>query len=171
MASTSGASSRKRKAPPRPPHPSFSNEILDAYETHVQRLKTVHEMRREATTLKNVATDVDVVEAVDVWDTLGKKQPTDKFNGCVNLRTLRSLLKLIDDRGFERYQCDSLSVCSTMRFSQGFVSRILCLDRNTKCNFTRRLSDACRASSTRESGEKTEPQSWLTIIGTAARRK
>lgn len=104
MASTSAApaaASRKRKAASIV-HPSFSSEILDAYETHVQRLKTVHEMRKDATSLKNVATDVEVVEAVDVWDTLGKRQPTDKFNGCVNLRTLRSLLKLIDERGFER---------------------------------------------------------------------
>lgn len=141
-AASSSSSSRKRKAASTA-HPSFSNEILDAYETHVQRLKTVHEMRKDATSLKNVATDVEVVEAVDVWDTLGKRQPTDKFNGCVNLRTLRSLLKLIDERGFERYCCNSLSVLSNMRFFTR--SRLLvfsCSGRNIKCSFTRRLSVA-----------------------------
>ena len=99
------AASRKRKVA----SPFFSADILDAYETHVKRLKEVHEMRKEATSLKNVATDVEVVESVDVWDTLGKKQPGDKFNGCTNLRTLRSLLKIIDERGFER--CVTLLYC------------------------------------------------------------
>ena len=87
------SASRKRKVP------DFSNEILEGYQAHAQRLKKAHEQRREATSLKNVATDVDVIESIDIIDTLGKRQPNDRFNGCVNLRTLRSLLKLIDDRG------------------------------------------------------------------------
>lgn len=98
MPPSSSSSHRKRKAVA----PQFSEEFLNEYETHVQRLKTAHESKKEATALKNVATDKDVVEAADVWDTLGKKQPGDRFNGCVNLRTLRTLLKMIDERGFER---------------------------------------------------------------------
>tara|TARA_B100000767_G_C19233738_1_gene316290 strand:- start:5 stop:349 length:345 start_codon:yes stop_codon:yes gene_type:complete len=105
------ASSRKRKIAT----PNFSVEILDAYDTHVKRLKEVHEMRKEATSLRNITTDVELVEAVDVWDTLGKRQPGDKFNGCVNLRTLRSLLKIIDDRGFERCVFDTTNTNSPER--------------------------------------------------------
>jgi hypothetical protein len=119
-ASASAApASRKRKVA----SPFFSADILDAYETHVKRLKEVHEMRKEATSLKNVATDVEVVESVDVWDTLGKKQPGDKFNGCTNLRTLRSLLKIIDERGFERSE-------HQMQFHSAFEVSIQCMTHN-----------------------------------------
>lgn len=82
--------------------PAFSAAFLEAFETHTKRLKQAHEVKKEATSLKNVAIDKDVVQAIDVWDTLGKRQPSDKFNGCVNLRTLRTLLGMIDERGFER---------------------------------------------------------------------
>ena len=97
-------------APPAPP--AFPEEILNGFESHIEKLKTTHETKKEATALRNVAMDTDVVESVDVIDTLGKRQPYDKFNGCVNLRTLRSLLKLIDDRGFERYASIRLNLCS-----------------------------------------------------------
>jgi len=117
MSAPASAAYRKRKVA----NPFFSAEILDAYETHVKRLKEVHEMRKESTSLRNVATDVEVVESMDVWDTLGKKQPSDKFNGCTNLRTLRSLLKIIDERGFERSE-------HQMQFHSAFercVSRVI----------------------------------------------
>jgi len=103
--------------------PAFSVEILDAYDSHVKRLKEVHEMRKEATALRNITTDVELVEAVDVWGTLGQRQPGDKFNGCVNLRTLRSLLKIIDDRGFERSE-------HQMQFHSAFEVSIQCMTHN-----------------------------------------
>ena len=40
--------------------------------------------------------------AVDIKDTLGVRLPNDRWQGCTNLRTLRALLSIIDDRGFER---------------------------------------------------------------------
>lgn len=89
-------SSRKRKAG------AFSDEVLSKFEEHARRVADVHQMKKQATSLKNVATDTEVVQSVDVWDTLGVRQPTDRFNGDVNLRTLRTLLKFIDARGFER---------------------------------------------------------------------
>ena len=90
-------SSGKRKAG------NFSDEVLGKFEEHAQRVADVHQMKKQATSLKNVATDTEVVQSIDVWDTLGVRQPTDRFNGDVNLRTLRTLLKFIDARGFERY--------------------------------------------------------------------
>lgn len=115
--SSSSSARRKRKANV----PQFSDAFLNEYEAHVQRLKTVHESKKEATAIKNVVTDKDVLEAADIWDTLGKRQPGDRFNGCVNLRTLRTLLKMIDDRGFERSE-------HQMQFHSAFercVSRVV----------------------------------------------
>lgn len=83
----------------------FAACVFDAYGEHVVSLKQASEAKRQATTLSNIATDKEVVRVSNVWDTLGKKQPSDRFDGCVNLRTLRTLLKIIDDRGFERCAC------------------------------------------------------------------
>ena len=47
--------------------------------------------------------DKDEKEATTVTDSLGKRQPSDQYEGDVNLRTLRTLLRMIDDRGWERY--------------------------------------------------------------------
>ena len=53
--------------------------------------------------LRNVVEDKQDHEAISVEDTLGRRQPTDVYSGDVNLRTLRLLLKMIDNRGWERY--------------------------------------------------------------------
>ena len=58
--------------------------------------------RREAVRLRAVVDDDEDAVAVDIRDTLGVRQPQDKWQGCTNLRTLRTLLTIIDDRGFER---------------------------------------------------------------------
>ena len=52
---------------------------------------------------RNVVEDDEEREALNVTDTLGKRQPQDVYDGDVNLRTLRTLLKMIDERGWERY--------------------------------------------------------------------
>ena len=41
-------------------------------------------------------------EQVSEADALGKWQPQDEMQGDVNLRTLRTLLTMIDQKGFER---------------------------------------------------------------------
>lgn len=176
------AASRKRKVA----NPFFSAEILDAYETHVKRLKEVHEMRKESTSLRNVATDVEVVESMDVWDTLGKKQPSDKFNGCTNLRTLRSLLKIIDERGFERCvlalysvvleslitNCCRLHVHRSehqMQFHSAFercVSRVIYkVSVNQFLDIIHSKFLTLWLLCCRESGAETEPQSCSTMDG------
>lgn len=77
--------------------------ILEEFQTHCTSLRHAYNARREAVVLKNVVEDRQDREATAVEDTLGKRQPTDKYEGDVNLRTLRLLLKMIDDRGWERY--------------------------------------------------------------------
>ena len=82
--------------------PIFSNTTLDEFAAHSTKMREAARARREAVRLRAVAdADADAV-AVSVWDTLGVRLPNDKWRGCTNLRTLRALLSIIDDRGFER---------------------------------------------------------------------
>lgn len=93
------ASSSRQASRPQTP---FNSEVLDAFESHAIKLRASHRARREAVQLRSVVTDDSIVAAVDIRDTLGVKQPQDKWQGCTNLRTLRTLLTFVDDRGFER---------------------------------------------------------------------
>jgi hypothetical protein len=76
--------------------------VLAEFEVHVQRLKEASRTRKTAMEYRNVVEDDDEREALNVIDTLGKRQPQDVYDGDVNLRTLRTLLKMIDERGWER---------------------------------------------------------------------
>lgn len=70
---------------------------------------------------RNVVEDDEEREALNIIDTLGKRQPQDVYDGDVNLRTLRTLLKMIDERGWERSP-------HQMQFHSSFercVSRVL----------------------------------------------
>ena len=81
---------------------SFSQEVLNQFEAHASKMREHARARREAVQLRSVVDDDADVVAVDIRDTLGVRQPQDKWQGDVNLRTLRTLLSIIDDRGFER---------------------------------------------------------------------
>jgi len=101
---------RQRSKPATP----FKTEVLDHFEKHSIALKAAHVARKEAVQLRSVVTDNSLVAAIDIRDTLGVRQPTDKWQGCTNLRTLRTLLGFVDDRGFERYA----HFLFVLRFSQ-----------------------------------------------------
>lgn len=73
--------------------------VLEAFEAHRTRLAEASRQRREAVCFKNVVDDKQERSALSIVDTLGKRQPGDQFNGDVNLRTLRTLLTMIDQRG------------------------------------------------------------------------
>jgi hypothetical protein len=77
--------------------------VLEAFEKHSESLRVAARKRRSAVQLRNVVEDKDEKEATTVTDSLGKRQPSDQYEGDVNLRTLRTLLRMIDDRGWERY--------------------------------------------------------------------
>mgnify|MGYP006078356491 CR=1 FL=1 len=81
----------------------FSNDILAEFSSHSTKMREASRARREAVQLRAVVDDTADAMAVDIKDTLGVRQPNDRWQGCVNLRTLRTLLSMIDDRGFERY--------------------------------------------------------------------
>jgi hypothetical protein len=82
--------------------PIFSDATLDAFESHSTKMREAARARRAAVQLRAVVDDKEDGQAVSIWDTLGVRLPNDKYDGCVNLRTLRTLLTIIDDRGFER---------------------------------------------------------------------
>jgi hypothetical protein len=79
-----------------------AEDVLSEFQQHVARLRDASRSRKESVKFKSVVDDFEEREAVSVSDTLGVRQPSDVYDGDVNLRTLRSLLKIIDDRGWER---------------------------------------------------------------------
>ena len=76
--------------------------VFEEFDTHSSRLKDAARARKEAVRCRNVVEDSEDGEAITALDTLGKKQYTDTYDGDTNLRTLRTLLSMIDDRGWER---------------------------------------------------------------------
>lgn len=81
----------------------LSQELHALFQSHAEDLRQSHNARKEAVTLKSVATDTSTrTGTMDITETLGVRMPGDRWQGCVNLRTLRTLLSMVDDRGFER---------------------------------------------------------------------
>lgn len=80
----------------------FSNDVLSEFVSHSSKMREASRARRDAVQLRAVVDDDADAMAIDIKDTLGVRQPNDRWQGCVNLRTLRTLLSMIDDRGFER---------------------------------------------------------------------
>jgi len=80
----------------------FSARVFTEFETHASKMREASRARRDAVQLRAAVDDDADAVAIDVRDTLGVPQPQDKFKGCTNLRTLRTLLSIVDDRGFER---------------------------------------------------------------------
>ena len=80
----------------------FSAHVFTEFESHASKMREASRARRDAVQLRAAVDDDADAVAVDIRDTLGVVQPQDKFKGCTNLRTLRTLLSIVDDRGFER---------------------------------------------------------------------
>lgn len=80
----------------------LAEAVLSEFEKHCERTRAAARARKEAVAFKSIVDDAEDREEMDIMDTLGKKQPTDKYDGDVNLRTLRTLLGIIDERGWER---------------------------------------------------------------------
>ena len=80
----------------------LSKTLRSEFEAQSDRLAKRARQRRDAVQLRSVAIDREERDQASEADMLGRKQPQDEFQGDTNLRTLRSLLKMIDERGFER---------------------------------------------------------------------
>jgi hypothetical protein len=82
--------------------PLVSEGMQAAFAAHAAKMREASRARRDAVRLRSIVDDTTDNVAVDIRDTLGVRQPQDKWQGCTNLRTLRTLLGIVDDRGFER---------------------------------------------------------------------
>ena len=85
-----------------PPECCFGKELLSEFNQHAERLRKRSRARRQAMTLKSTVLDREDREQASAEDLLGRRQPQDEFQGDVNMRTLQALLKMIDEKGFER---------------------------------------------------------------------
>jgi len=96
--------SKRTRTPSSMPIPS---SVFDAFEAHVQSARAAHERRKASAAFCNVVDDRETRETLSVEQTLGRRQPQDVFAGDVHLRTMRTLLSLVDERGWERsaHQC------------------------------------------------------------------
>jgi hypothetical protein len=82
--------------------PVFGDDVLSQFETHVARLSDRSKARRQSVQLRSAVLDREERAQASELDTLGKRQPQDEYQGDVNFRTLHTLLKMVDERGFER---------------------------------------------------------------------
>ena len=80
----------------------FSQVIFNEFESHSAAVRKRARERQEAVRLRATVDDHTAAAVVDIRDTLGVRLPQDTWEGCTNLRTLRTLLSIVDDRGFER---------------------------------------------------------------------
>jgi len=80
----------------------FSKNLLGEFEKHSEQLRARARARRAAVQLRSVINDREEREQVSEEDMLGRRQPRDEYQGDVNMRTLRALLKMIDEKGYER---------------------------------------------------------------------
>ena len=80
----------------------FSHKLLDEFAQHSERLRVRARARRQAVTLKSAVLDREEREQTGADDMLGRRQPSDEYQGDVNMRTLQALLKRIDENGYER---------------------------------------------------------------------
>lgn len=135
---------------------SIPSWILGEFEAHSANLRKASAARKEAVALRNIVEDKKDRETISVADTLGRRQPEDVYEGDCNLRTLRLLLKMIDERGWER------CVLNYAHMHNFCFYAFLCLvfsEATTSSNFTVPSKDASLASCTRTSGRRNAPRS------------
>jgi hypothetical protein len=78
-------------------------KIFAEFETHATRLKERSRARRDAVRVRNVVyADEGGSQGVSGRELLGKRLATDEYQGDANMRTLNTLLTIIDTMGFER---------------------------------------------------------------------
>lgn len=100
------AFSRMQAAPLQDPQPPpallLDTLVMPEFEAHSERLKERARARRDAVTLRAAVLDREDREHASEEEALGRRMPQDEFQGDTNIRTLRALLKMVDERGFER---------------------------------------------------------------------
>lgn len=137
--------------------------VLDQFEQHASRMRDASRARKRSVAFRNVVDDRDDHEVASVVDTLGKPMPSDVYEGDTHLRTLRTLLSMIDERGWER--CANLYCLTDDCYSPvGALSTGL----RTRSSSTTPSSAASRASSTARTGARGARPSCGTTAGPSA---
>ena len=80
----------------------FSAAVTDAFASHAAHVRARARARQECVRMKSVVHDDEVGEQLTEEDGLGKRLPSDEYQGDANVRTLKTLLRMVDERGFER---------------------------------------------------------------------
>ena len=89
--------------------------LLAEFERHHERMIVRARERREAVQLTNLVDAGRVKTSVSEDDLLGKRLPRDEFEGDTNFRTLKALLRKVDENGYERVRL-ALTSPSPARF-------------------------------------------------------
>ena len=76
--------------------------LLGEFDRHHERMIVRARERRAAVELTNLVDAGRVKTSVSEDDLLGKRLPRDEFVGDTNFRTLKALLRKVDENGFER---------------------------------------------------------------------
>ena len=88
---------------------TLNDEVYREFDEHIKAIGAARDKKRERLAFKSAAEEPDEaagggakVETEDQRDQLGEWLPEDRYQGQVNMRTLKQLLSRIDARGFER---------------------------------------------------------------------
>ena len=76
--------------------------LLAAFQDHAAKMRDKARAKRESVALKHVVDDPEVRDEAHDDAALGKRLPGERFAGDTALRTLNTLLAMVDQRGFER---------------------------------------------------------------------
>lgn len=146
--------------------PFLSNSLFGRFDEHVKTVDASRKRRREALAFKS-ALEADggaadgAGDGIDDLDSLGVRLPEDTFQGDTNMRTLETLLKRVDARGFER--CARPTPVGV----HDPFSALACTktDLRNNLSFMRHLQRRPRESSIGTPGRPTRPRSCNSTAG------
>ena len=113
--------------------------ILQLFTHHADMVAAKAKLRKNAVQLKAQVNDAVGGALLDIRDSLGVKMPEDVLEGDTNLRTLRTLLSMVDERGFERCEY-SYSTTPTTLFH---TSLCVCIGSSPSNAIPLRLRKVC----------------------------
>ena len=138
--------------------------LLGEFDRHHERMIVRARERREAVQLTNLVETGRVKTSVSEDDLLGKRLPRDEFQGDTNFRTLKALLKKVDERGFERSAHQLGSLASVFERTV-FLPHCFPTPPRVGQNSTKTSSRPRRASCTRTTGVCKSPASCKSTAG------
>ena len=146
------------------------NFLLAEFERHHARMVERARERLEAVQLTNLVDAGRVKTSVSEDDLLGKRLPRDEFQGDTNFRTLKALLKKVDERGFER-SAHQLGTLASVFERTVPVPHCFPTPPRVGQNSTKTSSRQVRASCTRTTGACRSRRSCRSMGGNRARAR